>query len=114
MLDEHGQEQHKTLEAAMDEVIVQSERVRNHSMMGMFGLDPNKLDFDYERHFPEHENVSTVPELPRMDQVRKKQLSKRHSIAVPNPIIERDVKFEDEAGASPPNRKVMTIDFIAK
>ena len=47
----------------MDEVIVQSERVRNHSMMGMFGHDPNKLDFDYERHFPEHEYVSTL-EMP--------------------------------------------------
>ena len=47
----------------MDEVIVQSERVRNHSMMGMFGLDPNKLDFDYERHFPEHEFISTLPEV---------------------------------------------------
>ena len=35
--------------------MVESKRTQKHSMMGMFGLDPNKLDFDYEKHFPEHD-----------------------------------------------------------
>ena len=43
------------MEEALEEVMVESERTRHHSMMGMFGLDPNKLDFDYEKHFPEHD-----------------------------------------------------------
>ena len=55
MHDSHGHEQHKTVEEALEEVMVESKRTQKHSMMGMFGLDPNKLDFDYEKHFPEHD-----------------------------------------------------------
>ena len=55
MHDSHGHEQHKTVEEALEEVMVESKRTQKHSMMGMFGLNPNKLDFDYEKHFPEHD-----------------------------------------------------------
>ena len=55
MHDSHGHEQHKTVEEALEEVMVESKRTQKHSMMGMFGLDPNKLDFDYEKHFPQHD-----------------------------------------------------------
>ena len=53
--DNDGHEHHITVEEALEEVMVESERTRHHSMMGMLGLDPNKLDFDYEKHFPEHD-----------------------------------------------------------
>ena len=60
------------MEEAVEEVMVESERNRIHSMMGMFGLDPNKLDFDYEKHFTEHdlppsfEEVNLPPRAYRM------------------------------------------------
>merc|ERR1719188_2582731 len=102
--DSHGHEQHKTVEEALEEVMVESKRTQKHSMMGMFGLNPNKLDFDYEKHFPEHDFLQVYDDdyhppganrRPRpsqtslllkwsqdkMAQVRKEQLSKRHSIA---------------------------------
>ena len=53
--DSDGHEHHITVEEALEEVMVESERTRHHSMMGMFGHRPNKLDFDYEKHFPEHD-----------------------------------------------------------
>ena len=53
--DNKGHEHHITVEEALEEVMIESERKRHHSMMGMLGYDPNKLDFDYEKHFPEHD-----------------------------------------------------------
>ena len=49
------------MEEALDEVMIESERTRHDAMMGMLGLDPNKLDFDYEKHFPEH-NLPPIEE----------------------------------------------------
>ena len=43
------------MEEALDELMEESERTRHDAMMGMLGLDPNKLDYDYEKHFPEHD-----------------------------------------------------------
>ena len=49
------------MEEALDEVMIESERTRHDTMMAMLGLDPNKLDFDYEKHFPEH-NLPPIEE----------------------------------------------------
>ena len=59
--DPLGHEHHITVEEALDEVMIESERTRHDAMMGMLGLDPNKLDFDYEKHFPEH-NLPPIEE----------------------------------------------------
>ena len=53
------------MDEALDAVMIQSERKRRKSMMGMLGLDPNKLEFDYEKHFPEHD---LPPDLPIIEE----------------------------------------------
>ena len=53
------------MDEALDAVMIQSERTRHNSMMGMLGLDPNKLEFDYEKHFPEHD---LPPDLPIIEE----------------------------------------------
>ena len=53
------------MDEALDAVMIQSERTRRNSMMGMLGLDPNKLEFDYEKHFPEH---YLPPDLPIIEE----------------------------------------------
>ena len=58
--DDHGHEHHIPVEEALEQVMVATERKRHHSMMGMLGLDANRLDFDYERHFPEHDLPNDV------------------------------------------------------
>ena len=63
--DPEGHERHITVDEALDAVMIQSERTRHNSMMGMLGLDPNKLEFDYEKHFPEHE---LPPDLPIIEE----------------------------------------------
>jgi len=103
-----GHEHHITVDEALDAVMIQSERKRRNSMMGMLGLDPNKLEFDYEKHFPEHELPPDLPMIEedsipsgvnlkprpsqsslllkwsqdRMAEAEKNRLGRRHSVAV--------------------------------
>ena len=53
--DDDGHEHHITVEEALDEVMIESERTRHYTMKGMLGLDPNRLELDYEKNFPEHD-----------------------------------------------------------
>ena len=104
------------MEEALEEVMIESERHRNHSMMGMFGLDPNKLDFDYEKHFPEQDGVAQVRmaqvQKDRMAQVRKDQLSKRHSVAVLTNTIRKSE--EDLAGGDTSSNRRQRKKPVAK